>query len=170
MAAENVNNGVNQTVETPLITTQGNVQQEGNIPPVNNVTEQTMNDGMFRSFLQFMQNQTRETRVQNTGGNDNNARFVTAKQFKELGPPEFKGKPDPIMAETWVKQITKIFDVLGCTEEQKVPFATFMFRGEADYWWESVKRTQPDALNMSWETFQKLFNDKYFPFLKVFVI
>ena len=39
MAAENVNNGVNQTVETPLITTQENVQLEGNIPPVNNTTE-----------------------------------------------------------------------------------------------------------------------------------
>ena len=91
MAAENVNNGVNQTVETPLITTQGNVQQEGNIPHVNNTPEQMMNDGMFRSFLQFMQNQTRETRAQNTGGNVSNARLVTAKQFKELGPPEFIG-------------------------------------------------------------------------------
>ncbi|MEJ1443533.1 hypothetical protein SL994_23625, partial [Escherichia coli] len=84
------------------------MQQAGNVPPVNNTIEQMMNEGMFRSFLQFMQNQTRETRVQNTGGNDSNSRVVTAKQFKELGPPEFKGKPDPIMAETWVKQITKI--------------------------------------------------------------
>ncbi|HEX7902506.1 MAG TPA: hypothetical protein VF487_01415 [Chitinophagaceae bacterium] len=162
MATENVNNRVNETVETPVLTNEENVQQAGNVPPVNNTNEQMMNDGMFRSFFQFMQNQTRESRVQNTGGNDSNSRFVTAKQFKELGPPEFKEKPDPIMAETWVKQITKIFDVLGCTEEQKVPFATFMFRGEADYWWESVKRTHPAALSMSWETFQKLFNDKYF--------
>ena len=61
-----------------------------------------ISDGMFRSFLQFMQNQKRETRVHNIGGN-NNSRLVTAKQFKELGPPEFQGKPDPIKAETWVK-------------------------------------------------------------------
>ncbi|MBG9689342.1 hypothetical protein ABD91_00070, partial [Lysinibacillus sphaericus] len=122
-----------------------------------------MNDQMFRGFMQFMQQQVKAAPVHNVGGNTGNSQAVTAKQFKELGPPEFKGEPKPLVAETWIKQITKIFDVLGCSEEQKVPFAAFMLRGEADYWWESIKRTQPAALKMSWEKFQELFNDKYFP-------
>ena len=39
LAAENVNNGVYETVEQPLVTNQENVQQEDNVPPVNNTTE-----------------------------------------------------------------------------------------------------------------------------------
>lgn len=38
-----------------------------------------------------------------------------------------------------------------------------MLRGEVDYWRKSVKRTQHAVLKMSWEKFQELFNDKYFP-------
>ena len=98
--------------------------------------------------------------VNNLNGN---ARMVTAKQFKELGPPEFHGKPDPLKAEAWLKQITKIFDVLRCADDQKVPFATFMLRGEADHWWEAVKRTHVAALEMTWTEFEELFNEKYFP-------
>ena len=119
-----------------------------------------MNDGFFRNFMQFMQNPIMGIPV--NGGNAGNARTVTVKQFKELGPPEFHGKPDPLQAEAWVKQITKIFDVLRCTEDQKVPFATFMLRGEADHWWESIKRTHHMALEMSWAEFQELLNEKYF--------
>ena len=165
MASKNVeiNNEGHETVESPQINTQDNVQQEDNNPQVNNNTDQMMNDGMLRGFMQFMQHQVRETPVQNVGGNSGNSRMVTAKQFKELKPPEFIREPKPLKAETWIKQITKIFDVLGCSEEKKVPFATFMLHEEAYYWWESIKCTQPDALKMSWGKFQELFNDKYFP-------
>ena len=38
-----------------------------------------------------------------------------------------------------------------------------MLRGEADHWWESVKRTNRLALEMTWTEFQELFNEKYFP-------
>ena len=137
MASENVenSNGAQAIVDSPHINNQDNVHQEGDNPHANNNTDQMMNDGMFRGFMQFMQQQARATPVQNVGGNTENSRAVTTKQFKELGPPEFKGEPKPLLAEAWIKQITKIFDVLGCSEEQKVPFATFMFRNEADNWW-----------------------------------
>lgn len=90
-------------VESPMINKQDNVHQEGNNPQVKNNTNKMMNNRMFRSFLQFIQHQVRETPVQNTGGNTGNSRMVTAKQFKELGPPEFLGKPEPLKAETWIK-------------------------------------------------------------------
>ena len=132
----------------------------------NNAANQENYDGFFRNFMQFMQNEVRRNPVNNPGGNIGNvgnARMVTVKQFKEMGPPEFFGNPDPLKAEAWLKQVTKIFEVLRCTEDQKVPFATFMLRGEADHWWESVKRLHPAALEMSWVEFQEMFNDKYFP-------
>ena len=126
----------------------------------NNAAGNANYDGFFKNFMQFKQNQVRENPVNNFDGN---ARMVTAKQFKELGTPEFHEKPDPLKVEAWLKQITKIFDVLRCTDDQKVPFATFMLRGEADHWWEAVKRTHVSALEMTWIEFEELFNEKYFP-------
>lgn len=80
-----------------------------------------------------MQNLVRGTFVHNTGGNAYNAQMVTVKQYKELGPPKFFGKPDPLKIEASINQMTKIFDVLRCADNQKVSFATFMLRGEADH-------------------------------------
>ena len=113
-------------------------------------------------ILQFMQNQAQHTPPQNVAGN-NGIRYVTVKQFRELGPPEFLGKPDPLKAEAWIKHVEKIFDVLKCQDEQKVQFASFMLRGEADHWWESLKRVYPGAIEMSWEEFKEFFYEKYFP-------
>ena len=65
----------------------------------------------------------------------------TIEQFRKMGPPSFLGNPDPTEAETWIMQMEKIFDVVGCTEVQKVSFASFMLKGEAEHWWRSTKKT-----------------------------
>ena len=31
------------------------------------------------------------------------------KQFKDMGPPEFRGVPDPTKADSWIREIEKIF-------------------------------------------------------------
>ena len=43
----------------------------------------------------------------------------TIEQFRKLGPPSFLGNPDPTEAESWIMQMEKIFDVIGCTEVKK---------------------------------------------------
>ena len=64
-------------------------------------------------------------------------------QFKKMGLPSFLGNPDPIEAKTWIMQMEKIFDVVGCTKVQKVSFASFMLKGEAEHWWQSTRKTLP---------------------------
>ena len=68
MASENVEiiNEAHETIESPTINAQGNVQPEDNNPHENNNTDEMVNDGMVRGFMQFMQQQ-------------NNSRTVTAK-------------------------------------------------------------------------------------------
>lgn len=67
-------------------------------------------------------------------------------------------------AEAWIKQIHKIFKALKCSEKQKVPFATFMFKGEANYWWEMIERILENNEDkfIFWETFLEVFYEKYF--------
>ena len=64
----------------------------------------------------------------------------TIEQFRKLGSPSFLGNLNPIEVESWIMQMEKIFDVIGCTEVQKVSFASFMLKGEAEHWWRSTKR------------------------------
>ncbi|GFY95329.1 hypothetical protein Acr_10g0007140 [Actinidia rufa] len=45
---------------------------------------------------------------------------TTIKQFQQLRPPTFYGTPDPMAAESWLLGIERVFEVLPCTDEQKV--------------------------------------------------
>ncbi|GFZ16748.1 hypothetical protein Acr_26g0000180 [Actinidia rufa] len=53
-----------------------------------------------------------------------------------------------------------VFEVLPCTDEQKVIFATFMFEGAALIWWQLKKPLEPLWL---WPRFLEVFNEEYFP-------
>jgi len=89
----------------------------------------------------------------------------TIEQFRKMGPPSFLGNPDPTEAETWIMQMEKIFDMVGCTEVQKVYFASFKLKGEAEQWWRSTKKTLPleeDEI-LTWTIFLDAFYEKYFP-------
>ncbi|GFS40834.1 hypothetical protein Acr_00g0070780 [Actinidia rufa] len=68
---------------------------------------------------------------------------TTIKQFQQLTPPTFYGTPDPMAAESWLLGIERVFEVLPCTDEQKVVFATFMFEGAALIWWQLKKPLEP---------------------------
>ncbi|XP_028102655.1 uncharacterized protein LOC114301902 [Camellia sinensis] len=79
-------------------------------------------------------------------------------------PPEFHGTVDPTEAEAWVLEMEKIFDVLGCSADQKVAFAAFRFKGQAEHWWRMVKRQyEGRETELVWSKFLELFNEKYFP-------
>ena len=78
----------------------------------------------------------------------------TMEQFKKLNPPSFKGTPNPTEAENWVMQMEKMFDVLKCTDEQRVLFGTFMLEGEAEHWWRMTKRIHGEKNNpIGWNDF-----------------
>ena len=85
---------------------------------------------------------------------------TTIKQFQQLKPPTFHGTPDPMAAESWLLGIERVFEVLPCTEEQKVVFATFTFEGATLVWWQLKKPLKPVWLC---PRFLEVFNEEYFP-------
>ena len=62
-------------------------------------------------------------------------------------------------AESWLLEIERMFQVLPCTDEQKVIFPTFTFEGAALIWWRLNKPLEPLWL---WPRFLEVFNDEYF--------
>ncbi|MQM17239.1 hypothetical protein Taro_050207, partial [Colocasia esculenta] len=64
------------------------------------------------------------------------------KRFKRMAPPSFKGESQPLLAESWMREVKKIFWAIRRAEEDKVSLATYMLQERADVWWASVLRTR----------------------------
>ena len=88
--------------------------------------------------------------------------MIILREFLRQSPPTFQGSSNPLDADRWIRRVTKVFDGLGVAEDFKVGLATYLFDGEADHWWESVKRRR-DISALTWGEFDQIFQDKYFP-------
>jgi hypothetical protein len=44
-----------------------------------------------------------------------------------------------VAAENWVLQMEKLMEVMCCTDEQMVSYATFKLTAKAERWWTSKK-------------------------------
>ncbi|MQM19061.1 hypothetical protein Taro_052061 [Colocasia esculenta] len=84
-------------------------------------------------------------------------------RFKRMAPSSFKGESDPLLAESWMREIEKIFRAIRCAEEDKVSLATYMLQERADVWWASLLRTrfEDGAIEVAWDEFVRLFRAKF---------
>ncbi|XP_073130884.1 uncharacterized protein [Henckelia pumila] len=53
------------------------------------------------------------------------------KRFLELGPPEFKGETDPLIAKQWFQAMETAFEFMQITDADRLRCATYMFRDDA---------------------------------------
>ncbi|KAL8114698.1 hypothetical protein AgCh_021533 [Apium graveolens] len=65
--------------------------------------------------------------------------IVTFKAFQNVNPPVFHDTTDPVIANTWIKEMERAFELVQLGDDQKMPYATYFLKGEVIYWWESVK-------------------------------
>ncbi|MQL95141.1 hypothetical protein Taro_027804 [Colocasia esculenta] len=67
----------------------------------------------------------------------------TMERFKRILPPSFKGESDPLLAESWMREIEKIFRAIRCADNDKVTLATYMLQeGEMEQYLEEKKASQ----------------------------
>ncbi|XP_056158562.1 uncharacterized protein LOC130134844 [Syzygium oleosum] len=84
-------------------------------------------------------------------------------QFLKLKPSKFDGKGDHEAASLWVEELEKAFEVLGCTEEEKVTLAVYQFQGNASDWRKATRgRVFLAGATQTWAMFVEVFNGKYF--------
>ncbi|MQM21398.1 hypothetical protein Taro_054439, partial [Colocasia esculenta] len=55
-------------------------------------------------------------------------------RFRRMTPPFFKGESDPILAESWLREMEKIFRAIRCADEERLTLATYMLQERADVW------------------------------------
>ncbi|MQM17255.1 hypothetical protein Taro_050223 [Colocasia esculenta] len=47
-------------------------------------------------------------------------------RFKRMAPPSFKGESQPLLAESWMREVEKIFRSIRSVEEDKVSLAAYI--------------------------------------------
>ncbi|XP_042487045.1 uncharacterized protein LOC122067277 [Macadamia integrifolia] len=71
---------------------------------------------------------------------------------------------DPLEPDRWIQELEKIFEIVECTESQKLIYAGLQLRNEADSWWKATKpillATHPEP---TWEQFKEMFLSNYYP-------
>ena len=81
------------------------------------------------------------------GNGEENRRMIVLREFLRQSPPTFQGSSNPLDANRWIRWVKKVFDGMGVSEDLKVDLEIYLFDGEVDHWWESVKRMRDtDAL------------------------
>ena len=80
---------------------------------------------------------------------------------QKLGAKPYAGSSDPEAAWLWLDRVNKVYGVMGCTNEQRVLFSSFLMEDRAKDWWDVVDRRYPDGI--SWDQFQQEFTDRFFP-------
>ncbi|MQM11804.1 hypothetical protein Taro_044709, partial [Colocasia esculenta] len=76
-------------------------------------------------------------------------------RFKRMAPPSFKRESQPLLAESWMREIEKNFHAIRCAEEDKVSFGHLYVVGE------SLCVFEDGAVEVAWDDFMRLFRAKF---------
>lgn len=85
--------------------------------------------------------------AQNMGNNNNNNNnppppppVDMLTRFLRLNPQRFSSSPEPIVADDWLRAVNKNLDTVGCTDAERVRFASHLLEGPAAAWWDKIGR------------------------------
>ena len=123
-----------------------NSQANNDVPPPLEGLPPMNVEGLYRylgTLAGSVEGQARAVETQALG-QSSSSRGSSFDDFKKLGPPYFSSTSNPMEAEAWILKIEKFFDVIDCSEEEKVIYATFMLDKEANHWQHMTKRILKD--------------------------
>ncbi|CAN6452104.1 unnamed protein product [Victoria cruziana] len=80
----------------------------------------------------------------------------------DLHPPKFNGKGTADEADEWLREIDIIFSTLNVPENKKVPYGTFMLKGDAQEWWTTQNEVKFNG-KATWSEFKEEFQTSYVP-------
>jgi hypothetical protein len=81
--------------------------------------------------------------AQNQNGNQgrrgrNNGGETTYVDFTDTRPPVFSKADEPLVADDWLRTMEQKFELIRCTEYQKLVFVAQQLRGAAGAWWANL--------------------------------
>ena len=86
---------------------------------------------------------------------------MSIERARKLGARNYDGIGDPEKAWSWLEGNERVFNVMGCSDEQMVTYSAFLLRDRALDWWKAVQRRFPEGV--SWNQFKEEFLEKFYP-------
>ncbi|CAA0817011.1 Unknown protein, partial [Striga hermonthica] len=78
--------------------------------------------------------------------------------------PNFTGVEGPQAVAEWIRQLEQNFDLLQCTDAQKVVCGRYMLKGDAALWWSGYWRLRQAEFNaLTWDHMKEVIMEKYYP-------
>ena len=77
-------------------------------------------------------------------------------RFLRLNPQRFSSSPEPIVADDWLRSVNRNFETVGCTDAERVRFASHLLEGPAAAWWDNYLVTYPID-TITWAQFEAAF-------------
>jgi hypothetical protein len=81
-------------------------------------------------------------------------------RFLRLRPNKFSLAIDPIVADDWLRSVSKDLMTCECTEAEKIRFTAHLLEGPAAMWWETYQVTHP-VEGLDWDTFREGFRNAH---------
>ncbi|GJW93222.1 reverse transcriptase domain-containing protein [Tanacetum coccineum] len=87
------------------------------------------------------------------------------KEFLACNPKEYDGKEGVVVLTRWIEKMESVYDMSGCSINQKVKYTAGSFVGKALTWWNSQIRTlsREVAISMSWNDFKFMMIQEFCP-------
>ena len=73
--------------------------------------------------------------------------IVSIERARKLGARNYDGIGDPEKAWLWLEGNERVFNVMGCFDEQMVTYSAFLLRDRALDWWKAVQRRFPEGVS-----------------------
>ncbi|KAL2531675.1 Uncharacterized protein Adt_05026 [Abeliophyllum distichum] len=107
---------------------------------------------MVDRLTQLIEQQARqiEQLVNRPVNNPNQERDQSSERFRRLNPPTFIEAKDPVEAENWLRTMERMFAYAHVDNVEKVTCASFMLRGSAGHWWDTLV-SMGETTNLTWE-------------------
>ena len=106
------------------------------------------------------QNQMQQQQPYGCQGQPQNATYG---DFATTHPPTFAKAEDPLEADSWLRLMESKFELLTCTETQKMLFVAHQLRGAAASWWATFLAMQPAGHQVPWTEFSAAFQAHHIP-------
>ena len=85
-----------------------------------------------------------------------------------LLPPTFdRSEDDPIVADDWLRTITKKLNVVCATDEEKVTLANHQLVGATGDWWENYQDAVDEPEAITWDELKQEFHNYHIPQLSL---
>src|SRR5512139_871728 len=112
---------------------------------------------------QLMNMMMQQLQSQQNQGNNHAPPKNKLAEFLRVRPPIFSSTTNPVEAGDWLHAIEKKLDLLQCTDQEKVSFASHQLHGPASEWWDHFRLNRTTAEPITWLEFTAAFRKTHIP-------